>query len=182
MKIQALFYLSCFLFISITSFSQRKETKGLKLEMIIPNDSLDLNDSMIIVARLTNKSKSTILIQSDFCLRSNLYPNGIGGAIATNATFNFQLGTKSDFNSWHYENLLYIDSKSFVELKPGNTHSFNIDLGSHIKSYNLESNNEKKIVKGKTYMLKLEYYSYSEHNSKLFRGKAISKSRKITLD
>jgi hypothetical protein len=181
MKIKVLLKLSCFLIISLTSFSQ-KESKALKLEMIIPSDSLDLNDSITIEARLTNKSKSTILIPSDFSLRSNLYPNGISGAVATNGTFNFQLGTKSDFDSWHYENLFYVDSKSFIELKPGETHSFNIDLGSHIKLYNLESNNQKKIEKGKSYILKLEYNSYSEHNTKLFFGKATSKLSKITFN
>jgi hypothetical protein len=181
MKIKVLFKLSCFLIISLTSFSQ-KESKALKLEMIIPSDSLDLNDSINIEARFRNKSKSTILIPSDFSLRSNLYPNGIGGAIATNATFYFRLGKKSYFNSWHYENLLYVDSKSFIELKPGETHNFNVDLGSHIKSYNLESNNQQKVEKGKSYTLKLEYYSYSEHNTKLFRGKATSKPRKIIFN
>jgi hypothetical protein len=136
---------------------------------------------MVIEVRLTNQHTSLILIPTDFSLRSNLYPNGIAGAISTNATFNFHLGTKSDFTSWYYENIIYVDSKSFIELKPGETYIFNVDLGSHIKSYDLEPNKEKKIEKGKSYLVRLEYYCYSEHNTKLFRGKATSKSMKIIL-
>jgi hypothetical protein len=179
MTVRSLLTFWFLILISAVSFSQNKVSKKLKLEMFVKDGSFNLNDSIIVEAHLTNKSKSAILIPANFYLRSNLYPNGVGGAVATNAIFNFRLGAKSDVDSWFVENLLFVEAKEFIKLQPGETQKFRIDLGSHITSYNLEPLSKKKIETGMEYMLLLEYYCFSERNKELFRGKAKSKEKKI---
>ena len=189
-------YLSFFIFILLVSksgFSQKKETESksnstsrIKVELIIPKDTLYMEQGFPLHLRIFNKTNKPIFIPSKTDFISNLYPNGVN-EIWDGAIVKLKIEPSSGFASIYQENIQMVKVVEFVKIKPKSSVVLYLgDLKRHIQTYNERiDSDDLKVKTASTYTLQVKYINNRIKKGKekqTFLGKSSSQKKILYIE
>ena len=134
---------------------------SIDLTISSDSDTLVMGKKMFLNAIIKNNSDTLILIPKHYNIVSNLFPHGYSDNHFYGGLFKLTIDTLSNLNSIWFDEEIYITKETeYIDIYPGKSLIYKIDIGNQINSYNKSVTRENsKLARKQFYTLQLTYLS-----------------------